>query len=103
MLLPFAILILFMWFFVMRPERKRQKQRAAMLAAVGKGDHVVTAGGIHGVVTRLEEATVTVKVDEGLRLKFDRSAIARITSSKSGGQTDAAPPAEQPELIAAGR
>lgn len=101
MLLPFAILFLFVWFFLMRPERKRQRERTAMLAAVKKGDKVVTAGGLHGTVVRLDERTLTIKVDENVRLKFDRSAVGRLASADG----DAAAPAagSQPELANAAK
>lgn len=82
LLLPIAVLVLFMWLFVMRPEKKRQKERQALLESIQKGDHVVTTGGIHGQVVRLDGPTVTLKVDDNLRLKFERSAIARVASSK---------------------
>ncbi|KAA3608331.1 MAG: preprotein translocase subunit YajC [Planctomycetota bacterium] len=92
-LLIFGLFFVFMWFVLIRPERKRSKQRQAMLAQAGKGDHVVTTGGIHGVIVRVEEKTLTLKVDDNLRLKFDRNAIGRILSSKSGGG-EAAPAAK---------
>lgn len=88
MLLPIALVFFFMWFFVMRPERKRQKERTAMLSRIKKGDRVVTVGGMHGEVVRLEETTIVLKVDEGVRLKFDRSAVTRIPSA---GQETPAP------------
>jgi preprotein translocase subunit YajC len=89
MLLPLAILFGFMWLFVIRPERKRQKKRTEMLSAISKGDKVVTVGGMHGEVVRLEEKTVTVKVADNLRLKFDRSAIARPSSAEEGDPVSA--------------
>ncbi|MBL7008360.1 MAG: preprotein translocase subunit YajC [Planctomycetes bacterium] len=90
MLLPIALVFGFMWLFVLRPERKRQKERAAMISAIGKGDRVVTLGGMHGEVVRLDEKTITLKVDEGVRLKFDRSAVSRIPSAETGAAAPAA-------------
>lgn len=81
MLFMFAILFGVMWLFVLRPERKRQKARETMLSAVAKNDTVVTTGGVIGTVSRLEDKTVTIKVDDNVRIKFDRNAIARIASS----------------------
>lgn len=83
MMLPLAILFGFMWLFVIRPERKRQKQRAAMLSSIGKGDKVVTLGGLHGEVLRLDENTITLRVAEGVKMKFDRSAVNRQASTKA--------------------
>ena len=83
-LILFGVLFLFMWFFVIRPERRRQRERASMLGAVKKGDMVVTSGGIHGQVAAIDEnhGIITLKVDDNMRLKFEKAAIARIVSPK---------------------
>ena len=78
--LMIGLLFLFMWFFVIRPENKRQKERRSFQSELKKNDKVVTMGGIHGSVTALDDATVTLKVADGLRLTFDRVAVARHTS-----------------------
>jgi preprotein translocase subunit YajC len=71
-----ALLVL-MYFMVMRPEQKRRKEQAALLASIKQGDRVVTLGGMHGVVARLTDKTVTLRVDT-LNMTFDRTAIARV-------------------------
>jgi len=81
--LMLALLFGFMWFFVIRPENKRQKQRKEFQTALGKGDDVVTAGGLHGVIAAIDETTVTLKVADGVRLKFDRVAVNRNASAKA--------------------
>jgi len=83
MLVLFGVLFLFMWFFVLRPERKRQKERTNLLSALKKGDRVVTSGGLHGTIVSLDETLLTLKVDDSVRLKFDRSAVGRVASSKT--------------------
>ena len=67
-----------MYFLMIRPEKKRSKKRAEMLAAVRKNDRVVTSGGLHGTVAALGKATVILRVDESVRLKFNRDAIAAV-------------------------
>ena len=66
-----------MYFFIIRPQATREKARKAMIEALTKGDKVVTAGGLHGTVAKLDDATVTLDV-EGTRLRFDRNAIAQV-------------------------
>ncbi len=85
-----GLLFLFMWFFVIRPENKRQKERRNFQSALKKGDKVVTMGGLHGSVASLDEATVTLKVADDLRLKFDRVAVARHTSPPAEAKGDGA-------------
>ena len=76
MLMMFGLLLL-MYFMVMRPEQRRRKEQQALLASVKQGDRVVTLGGMHGVVAKLTEKTVTLRVDN-VQMIFDRVAIARI-------------------------
>jgi preprotein translocase subunit YajC len=76
-----AMLFVFMYLFVIRPESKRQKKRKEFQSSISKGDQVVTAGGLHGTVAAIDEATITLKVADGVRLKFDRIAVSRTASS----------------------
>ncbi len=70
-------LLLLMYFMVMRPEQKRRKEQQALLGSIKQGDRVVTAGGMHGTVTKLTDKTVTLRVDS-VQMVFDRVAVARI-------------------------
>lgn len=70
-------MLLIMYFMVLRPEQKRRKEQQALLSSVKVGDRVVTAGGMHGVVTKLTDKTVTLRVDT-VQATFDRVAIARV-------------------------
>ena len=67
-----------MYFLIIRPQQKQKKDREALLAAVKKGDRVVTSSGIYGTVVGLSEHTVTLKVAEQVKLELERSAIGRI-------------------------
>ena len=84
-ILPFILIMFAMMYFVMiRPQRKQQKAQEEMRNNLRKGDKVVSIGGIHGLITGTTDRTVSVKVADGLSLKFDKSAIASvIDSSKS--------------------
>jgi preprotein translocase subunit YajC len=67
-----------MYFIVIRPQQKQKKEREALLAAIKKGDRVVTTSGIHGTVSGLDEHTVILRVSDQVKLTFDRAAIGRI-------------------------
>lgn len=75
---PFVAIIGIFYFFLIRPQNKKQKETEKMLAALKKGDKVVTIGGIHGVVSSVKEKTVVVKVDDNCKMEFSRSAISGI-------------------------
>ena len=66
--LPFGLIILIFYFFIIRPQNKKQKETEKMLNALKKGDKVITVGGIHGVVSSTKEKTVIVKLMTILRL-----------------------------------
>ena len=61
-----------MWFTMIRPQRKRQKEHADMVSALGKGDEVVTTSGILGRITQLDDNYVVLSVSEKVELKFQR-------------------------------
>lgn len=69
-----------MYFLIIRPQQKQEKQRRAMLGALKKGDEIVTSGGMYGSIESLDERTVTVRVGlgEGMKIKFDRASISRV-------------------------
>jgi preprotein translocase subunit YajC len=81
-----AILFGFMYLFVIRPEKKRQKERVQFQSDLSKGDDVVTAGGLHGVIASLDEHTITLKVSDNVRMKFDRVAVSRRASTQAPEQ-----------------
>ena len=83
-----VVLFVFMYFFMIRPQQKKQKETQKMLDALKKGDKVVTIGGIHGTVASTKENTVVVKVDDNTKIEFNRTAIATVVVDK---------PAEEPK------
>ncbi len=86
--LPFGLIILIFYFFIIRPQNKKQKETEKMIAALKKGDKVVTIGGIHGVISSTKEQTVIVKVDDGAKIEFSRSAISSVIADKAEVATD---------------
>lgn len=77
MMFMLPAMLLIMYFLVLRPENRRRKEQQALLAAVKVGDRVVTAGGMHGVIAKLTDKTVTLRIDS-VQMTFDRVAIARV-------------------------
>ncbi len=72
------ILIAVMYFLMIRPQMKRQKELRAMLEKLAVGDEVITNGGLAGVLRELGESFVTVEVADGVRVKVQRSAIVNV-------------------------
>jgi len=80
LIIMMAVLFGIMWLLILRPQRKRERQRQQMLDRVRKNDKVVTAGGIHGTVRWVKGDEVMLLVDESTntKLRVSRSAISRI-------------------------
>lgn len=68
-----------LWLIVVRPQRRRQNQQQQMLSEIRVGDEVLTAGGIYGTVSRLDEDRVTVQIAPKLEVEVARRAIAGVT------------------------
>ncbi|MBQ6779891.1 MAG: preprotein translocase subunit YajC [Treponema sp.] len=80
--LPFVLIIGIFYLFIIRPQNKKQKETEKMISALKKGDKIITIGGIHGVVHQTKEKTVIVKVDDGTKIEFNRSAVASVVVDK---------------------
>lgn len=88
-LLPFALIMVLMYFMMIRPQKKAQEKTKNMLDSLKKGDTVVTIGGLHGMIDEVREADKTVVVDcEGIFLTFERRAIARVVVSAPSDAVD---------------
>lgn len=81
-LLPIILIFAAFYFFLIRPQQKRQKERVNMLNALKKGDRVITIGGLHGSIVDLTEEKVTLKVSDNTRLVFERSAINAVANAE---------------------
>ena len=83
---PFILIIAIFYFFIIRPQNKKQKETEKMINALKKGDKVVTIGGIHGTVSSTKEKSVVVKVDSNTQIEFSRSAISAVVTEKPVAQ-----------------
>jgi preprotein translocase subunit YajC len=83
-----AIFAIF-YFLLIRPQKKEQDRHQAMIAALKKGDEVVTSGGIIGTVVHAEDDRITIKTAETTRIVVERGRIARVAAGKSDAKSDA--------------
>jgi len=82
--LPFFLIMLIIYFLMIRPQAKRQKEKQNMLLALKKGDKVITIGGIHGVVSGIKNQgkLIVLKIDKNLNININRSAISGLADGK---------------------
>ena len=77
--LPMILIIAGMYFFIIAPQRKRQKAIDAMQRALKSGDAIVTTGGIHGTVTNVKDDIVVVRIADNVKIEMSRNSIATVT------------------------
>ena len=76
--LPLILMFAVLYFIMIRPQMKRQKEHRNMLAAMAKGDEVITSGGIVGKVTKVSDAYVGVEVADGTEITVQKSSVSTI-------------------------
>ncbi len=74
--IPIILVFAVFYFLLIMPARKQQKKKEAMIAALKKGDRVVTSGGVHGTIAGVEDTTLLLKVAENVKIRVTKSAVA---------------------------
>jgi len=82
MLLPLVLCGVVFYFLVIGPERKQRKKRDLMLKNIGKGDKVMTTGGLYATVAGVQDDVLTLQIAEGVRARFSRSAVQTIVEEE---------------------
>ena len=77
-LLPFVLIFVVFYFFLIRPQQKRAKQHKEMVAALSKGEEVVTNGGLLGKVTDVDDNFISLEISSGLTVKVQRQAVSQV-------------------------
>ena len=77
-MLPLVLMFVVLYFIMIRPQMKKQKEHRAMIDALAKGDEIVTAGGLLGRVTKVAESFVSLEVSSGVEVQCQRSAVVQV-------------------------
>ncbi|MCH7343043.1 preprotein translocase subunit YajC [Pelomonas sp. CA6] len=77
-MLPLVLMFVVLYFVMIRPQMKRQKEHKAMIEALGKGDEVVTAGGLLGKVSKMGESYLSLEIANGVEIQVQRSAVVQV-------------------------
>jgi preprotein translocase subunit YajC len=77
-MLPLVLMFVVLYFIMIRPQMKRQKEHRAMIEALAKGDEVVTSGGMLGKVTKLGDTFITLELSQGTEAQFQRGAVTQV-------------------------
>jgi preprotein translocase subunit YajC len=77
-MLPLVLMFVVLYFVMIRPQMKKQKEHKAMIDAIAKGDEVVTAGGVLGKVSKIGDSYVGLEVASGVEIQIQRSAVVQV-------------------------
>ena len=83
-----GILFVVMYFTMIRPQARQAKAHRTLVEGLQKNDRVVTSGGIHGTITRVDEATVVLAVEDGTKLRVERSRVAAVVPKEAPKTAD---------------
>lgn len=82
-LFPLILIFVVFYFLLIRPQKKQEKEHQKMLKAIDKNDQVVTSGGIHGTVVNVKDKTVTLRIDENVKIEIEKSCINFVKKAQS--------------------
>jgi len=82
-IIPYLLIFLIFYFLVIKPQRKKQKEQKNTIANLKKNDAVVTSGGIHGTIVLVKDKSVVIRVDDNVRIEFDKESVSTVIKSKS--------------------
>jgi len=83
--LPFILIIVIMYFLMIRPQAKKQKEHRAMIDSLAKGNKIMTSGGVIGTIAgiRDKDNILLVKVSDGVKIEISRNSVAQVINKKS--------------------
>ena len=77
-MLPLVLMFVVLYFVMIRPQMKKQKEHRSMMEALSKGDEVVTVGGVLGKIAKLNENNLSLEVANGIEIQLQRSAVVQV-------------------------
>ena len=80
---PLILIVVVFWFFLIRPQQKRHKEHKQMISELGKGDRIVTTGGLFGTITKIGDDRMTVEIADKVRVQIERSQVSRLDKDSS--------------------
>ncbi|NQU74538.1 MAG: preprotein translocase subunit YajC [Candidatus Omnitrophica bacterium] len=81
---PLILIFVVFYFLLIRPQQKKQKDHAQMVKSLEKNDEIVTTGGIHGTIANVKDATVTLRVDDNVRVELQKNCVAHVKKKREG-------------------
>ncbi|MBX3472524.1 MAG: preprotein translocase subunit YajC [Planctomycetes bacterium] len=93
LIFPLLLGVAFVYFFIIRPQKREQDEKQKLLASIKKNDRVITTGGMYGTIVNIKEDEVTLRVDDQAKVKvrFAKASIARVLGTEAAEEKPSAP------------
>jgi preprotein translocase subunit YajC len=82
--IPLILIFIIMYFLLFRPQMRKQKEQQRLVSTLKTGDRVVTASGIHGLISNVKDTTVILKVADNVKIEVEKSAVTNVVKSAEG-------------------
>ena len=79
---PIILIFVIMYFLLFRPQMKRQKEQTKLVSTLKTGDRVITASGIHGLISNVKDRTVIVKIADNVKVEMDKTAVSNVLKAE---------------------
>jgi preprotein translocase subunit YajC len=93
------VLLALVWFMLIRPQRRRQQEAQRLLESIGVGKEIVTAGGLYGTVTAIEDDEVRVEIADGVEVRVAKRAVAGVVSEDENDPEEPQPAEDAPATL----
>ena len=93
------VLLALVWFMLIRPQRRRQQEAQRLLESIGVGKEIVTAGGLYGTVTAIEDDEVHVEIADGVEVRVAKRAVAGVVSDDENDPEEPQPEEDAPATL----
>ena len=93
------VLLALVWFMLIRPQRRRQQEAQRLLQSIGVGKEIVTAGGLYGTVTAVEDDEVRVQIADGVEVRVAKRAVAGVVSEDENDPEEPQPEEDAPATL----
>ncbi len=82
-IIPYILIFLIFYFLVIKPNKNKKKEQKNMIDNLKKNDQIVTSGGIHGTVALVKEQSVVIRVDDNVKIEFDKESVSSVVKTKN--------------------
>jgi preprotein translocase subunit YajC len=93
------VLLALMWFMLIRPQRRRQQEALRLLQSLDVGKEIVTAGGLYGIVTAVEDDELRVRIADGVEVRIAKRAVAGVVSEEENHGEEPEPEEDTPATL----